>query len=66
MQKTYKHYIDGTLIATYPQHTTRKRHALAHYRHTKRIALVRDIATRIAIVTLAAITLAVTYLVATN
>ena len=46
------HYIDGV-----PSKTIRlqkaKRHAVAHYRHTQRMANVKDFATRLLIVAIA-------------
>ena len=41
-----------------------KRHALPHYRHTQRIALIKDIATRALIVLTTTTILAAVYLVA--
>ena len=42
-----------------------KRHALPHYRHTKRVALVKDTVARVAIVTALMAVLGVAFIIGT-
>lgn len=43
-----------------------ERHALAHYRHTQRVALLRDTLARVAIVAALMIGLAAAFIIGTN
>jgi len=59
------HYINGTPAKNIKMNKT-KRHALAHYRHTERMATIKDLAARVAIVAVAVAILTDILLAATN
>lgn len=60
------HYIDGKPHQNITLRTTRKRHAVEHYRHTQRMRALRDTLARLLVALVASIAIATIYLVATN